>query len=361
VWRPNVPIVGEYSIYVFLPQGKADRSKNAQFSIVTNFGSQTYTVDESLANGQWLLLDTMVFSPDSSPYVQLTDAGNGGFVVADAVKFTQSRPIATSSFNITTVSKQIIKGLGVEIQSDTINSGNNGMPASAPAVPGDLIQSERERLYQDMLKGFRYARLAMGLFYRGQTPDKKNFVEAYPLQNHYLAELIERSGMEGVAMEYWSPATYWKTNHWLTNAVAGNTVANTSDPAVMTDFGNHLIQDILNLKSNHIPVVMWGLQNEPTHSEPYSSCVYDSWQYYNTFKVVAPLIRAAFPSIYIHANSDTGGQHSGGATAVREDPETLTLVDGWSHHEIGTNSKDMQRRAASYYNHKLEGKDVFNN
>ena len=63
--------------------------------------------------------------------------------------------------------QQVIKGLGFEIQSDSIGSGNAGMPDEVVAVPHDLTATEKVRFYQEMLHGFRYARLAMGLYLRG--------------------------------------------------------------------------------------------------------------------------------------------------------------------------------------------------
>src|SRR5947209_5221930 len=62
---------------------------------------------------------------------------------------------------------QVILGLGYEIQSDSIGSDNHGLPEKVVAVPHDLRPEERERFYRDMLKGFRYCRLAMGLYLRG--------------------------------------------------------------------------------------------------------------------------------------------------------------------------------------------------
>ena len=63
---------------------------------------------------------------------------------------------------------QTIWGLGIEVQSDSIGSGNNGLPESqVRSVPYGLEESERERLYTEMLRGFRYLRMAGGLYYRG--------------------------------------------------------------------------------------------------------------------------------------------------------------------------------------------------
>ncbi len=62
-----------------------------------------------------------------------------------------------------TTTPQVILGIGYEIQSDSIGSGNNGLPAANTSVPNDLVPSERTRFFKDMLQGFRFCRLAMGL------------------------------------------------------------------------------------------------------------------------------------------------------------------------------------------------------
>ena len=56
-----------------------------------------------------------------------------------------------------------------------IGSGNNGLPEAPIAVPHDLVPSERQRLADEMLKGFRYCRLAGGLYWRG-LDDTENHV-----------------------------------------------------------------------------------------------------------------------------------------------------------------------------------------
>ena len=60
--------------------------------------------------------------------------------------------------------KQIIRGLGFELQCDSIGSFNSGMPESNLSVPHDLAPEERQRLYREMFRGFRYCRLAGGVF-----------------------------------------------------------------------------------------------------------------------------------------------------------------------------------------------------
>lgn len=116
--------------------------------------------------------------------------------------------------------RQTIWGLGVEIQSDSIGSGNNGIPDETVAVPHELVESERQRLYTEMLNGFRYLRLAGGLYYRGLDEEKKQLKERWPTQLEELRELIEVSGMEGINFEYWSPTPYFKsTNSYINGSL----------------------------------------------------------------------------------------------------------------------------------------------
>ncbi len=76
--------------------------------------------------------------------------------------------------------KQVIKGLGFEIQSDSIASGNNGLPEETTSVPHDLVPKERTRFYNEMIKGFRYCRLAGGLYWRGLDSEQNIYRPAGP-------------------------------------------------------------------------------------------------------------------------------------------------------------------------------------
>jgi O-glycosyl hydrolase len=97
-------------------------------------------------------------------------------------------------------------------------------------------------------------------------------------------------------------------------------------------------------------------ENEPSASTAYSSNTYTSAQYYEAFKVIAPKIHVAYPTIYIHANSE-GGQNGVGGANIRADSSTLALVNGWSWHKIGDNSNDQ---ISTNYTTNAMGKDVFN-
>jgi len=235
-----------------------------------------------------------------------------------------------------TEENQIILGIGYEIQSDSIGSGNHGLPESNSSVPNDLVPSEKTRFYHETLSGFRYCRLALGLYFRGLTEDQKHIVERWPGQAKDLAEMAKESGIEGFAPEYWSPAPGWKsTKNYINGTLAS------FDASFLQEFGQALVSDVKYLEENGMPVPWWGLQNEPPEGPSgciYSCCGYNDNQYYETFKVVAPMIKAAFPNIKIHANS-WGGQHS--AVSVAKDPETAKYVDVWTYHHVGSDSDDQ--------------------
>lgn len=264
--------------------------------------------------------------------------------------------------------RQTILGLGVEIQSDSIGSGNDGLPEKNTSVPHDLTASERDRFFAQMLKGgrsdrgFRYCRLALGLYLRGLDAEKKQIVGRWPEQMAELKEMMDKSSMEGMAAEYWSPAPYWKSN----GSYIGGTIKST-DPSFLGAFSDALVRDVEYIQSNGIPVTMWGLQNEPDVSDvAYSCCGYSDQQYYAAFKAVAPKIKARFPSMFVQ-NESRAGQYGRGSSLIRNDSATLSLVDGWSWHRIGRNSDEQLTNSVTVdgvqrsFTADRAGKPVFNN
>jgi O-glycosyl hydrolase len=243
--------------------------------------------------------------------------------------------------------QQVIKGLGFEIQSDSIGSLNLGMPDQVVAVPHDLTPSERKRFYKQMLHGFRYARLAMGLYLRGLDADQKHIIERYPGQMNDLATMQQAAGIEGFDVEYWSPAPAWKDNR----SYYGGTIADNS-PAFLNAFSDSMIEDLRYLQAHGLHISMWSLQNEPVfgiapltdeHGKqtitkmPYATCYYSPANYAATLKYTAPKLRTLIPHLQIHANS-WDGPAGAYAADIRKDPELLQNIDGWSWHQIGENS-----------------------
>jgi len=249
--------------------------------------------------------------------------------------------------------RQVIWGLGVEIQNDAIGSGNTGLPDKVVAVPHDLVTEERKRFYNDLLKGFRYCRLAMGLYFRGLDPEKKRIVERYPNQLNDLKEMMRESGMEGISMEYWSCAPAWKS----TNDYIGGTLKS-REPAFLNDFGDALVDDIRYMQRNGIKVSMWGLQNEPNVKnvggltlgkapQSYSHCSYAPDLYVDAFKIIAPKIRKAAPETRIIVDSWNGNSGDIGKL-IQRDSSLLSYVDDWVYHRIGSNSNQIMAEQALY-------------
>jgi hypothetical protein len=265
--------------------------------------------------------------------------------------------------------QQVIRGLGFEIQSDSIGSGNAGMPDAVIAVPHDLTPEEKVRFYREMLHGFRYARLAMGLYLRGNDVDGKHIIERYQDQMNDLHSMQQISGIEGFDVEYWSPAPYWKQGH----TYYGGTIRST-DAEFVNAFSDAMVDDLKYLQRNGLRVVQWGLQNEPVVGLPrtndknrnaqdmqqsYASCYYTPQDYATVLKATAPKVRALLPTVEIHAPSWDGpaGQF---AAEIRKDPALLNDIDSWTWHQIGHNSNDQIDLRAKYLQ-GAGGKPVYQN
>lgn len=210
--------------------------------------------------------------------------------------------------------QQVVWGMGFEIQSDSIASGNNGLPDAFTSVPRDLTPSERNRLADEMLSGFRYCRLAGGLYWRGLDAEQKTLQPRWPTQLKELKALLDRAGVEGLSFEYWSFAPYWKANRQYVGRDGTENILRcfgqnfASDPdyhgdvdRFLADFAQALRTDLQTLTDAGFKISMWGLSNEPWVDSPYSSCKFTVPQYGRTFKAVAPTIRAFDPAIKIIA------------------------------------------------------------
>ena len=212
--------------------------------------------------------------------------------------------------------QQEVWGMGFEIQSDSIGSGNQGLPEAKTSVPHDLTPSELDRFANDMLRGFRYCRIAGGLYWRGTDSDGKHLSPRWPEQLDEVREMMNAAGVESVSFEYWSPTPYWKANNGYTKQAKGENILRCfgknfdNDPVYhgdvnqfLEDFSSALVKDVQTLEEAGFTIDQWGLQNEPWVSQNYSSCRYTKEQYGKVFKAVAPRIREHNPDIKILADT----------------------------------------------------------
>jgi hypothetical protein len=246
--------------------------------------------------------------------------------------------------------RQVIRGFGFEIQSDSIGSANKGLPDAPTSVPHDLVPAERQRFFTEMLRGFRYCRLAGGLYWRGTDAEGRYLQPRWPEQLNEIREMLRVAGIEGVSFEYWSPAPYWKANRSYVGPVKETNLLRcygpdfANDPEYhgdtnrfLSDFAQAMCRDILTLKSNGIPVLKWGLQNEPrawNHGPDYSRCGYTRDQYVTAWRAVAPAIRALDPSIQIITDSWKLKY----VEPLYDDPATRPLIDALVLHHVGSDA-----------------------
>ena len=266
--------------------------------------------------------------------------------------------------------KQTIRGIGFEIMADSIGSGNQGLPEETIGVPHDLVPVERTRLCHEMLKGFRYCRLAGGLFWRGLDAEKKHLRPRWPEQLDELREMIRIANIEGVSFEYWSPPPFWKANHAYTGQFkennrlrcfgkdfANDPVYHGDVPQFLQDFTDACLEDLRTLQSAGIPVRMWNLQAEPFSGSTYSTCPYTPDDYATTFQVVAPAIQSLDPQIEIIADTSMSWDFPY-IRPVLLDPKMATLVDALVIHLIGVDSKmirpPLEPAAKPRYNNEYE-------
>ncbi|MEZ4773239.1 MAG: hypothetical protein R3D00_08650 [Bacteroidia bacterium] len=254
--------------------------------------------------------------------------------------------------------KQTMWGIGFEIQSDAIGSGNTGLPENKHSVPHDLTPAERKRLSKEMLKGFRYCRLAGGLYWRGTDPEGKYLKPRWPEQLEEIRQMIEWAGVEGVSLEYWSPPPYWKANNNyigkgrddLYNTLRCFGPDFTNDPVYhgdttrfLEDYAEACARDIRTLQQAGIKTVQWGMSNEPFVSNAsYSTCKFFSEEdYVSAYTFAAEAVRKTDPSILLISDTEAGFPHKIAKGIHR--PEVAALVDAYVVHTIGWDSESVNK------------------
>jgi hypothetical protein len=83
IWRSDDPMIGTYRVSVFYGHPSIGRlAANAPFTIVSEGGSKTVSVDFNHNAGEWKILGVVA----NPRYVKLSNAADG-VIIADAVKF----------------------------------------------------------------------------------------------------------------------------------------------------------------------------------------------------------------------------------------------------------------------------------
>lgn len=369
-WQFRVPKNGYYSLSISLPdceKGMDNQSAKYELRSWDCEESREVVTSKELSHAArtagWYEVGRVYLTASDTLQNLITLKGpTNGVCVVDAAKLEYigtELPMESGSYCIDLNDKQqTILGLGVEIQSESLGSGNTMDETDLQhSVPHDLTEDERQRLYTDMLSGFRYMRLAGGLFYRGTDVEQKHLVPHWNTQDEELAELLRVSGIEGFNFEFWSPTPYFKSSgkyhggklkcfgqNWeYAVSKVGQTKYKEEKQKFLEEFADTIIADFQRMRAAGLPVVQFSLQNEPPLSSvygTYSFCTYGEQEYYETCKVILPRLKEAFPDLFIHAPS-WDGQHAGSSQMIKADPATLACVDAWSHHTVGYNADYM--------------------
>ena len=369
-WQFRVPKNGYYSLSISLPdceKGMDNQSAKYELRSWDCEESREVVTSKELSHAArtagWYEVGRVYLTASDTLQNLITLKGpTNGVCVVDAAKLEYigtELPMESGSYCIDLNDKQqTILGLGVEIQSESLGSGNTMDETDLQhSVPHDLTKDERQRLYTDMLSGFRYMRLAGGLFYRGTDVEQKHLVPHWNTQDEELAELLRVSGIEGFNFEFWSPTPYFKSSgkyhggklkcfgqNWeYAVSKVGQTKYKEEKQKFLEEFADTIIADFQRMRAAGLPVVQFSLQNEPPLSSvygTYSFCTYGEQEYYETCKVILPRLKEAFPDLFIHAPS-WDGQHAGSSQMIKADPATLACVDAWSHHTVGYNADYM--------------------
>lgn len=230
---------------------------------------------------------------------------------------------------------QTIEGLGAMNSPGgwTVKQGAFWVPVSADAVryfDTLVVDGGYSMLRSDPVSAFQPTQgdFSLNASVRGELSATKKYVDA-----------ARRAGQVfRVQWTAWSPPPWMKANNSCCQ-VSDNDNLNYLLPAHYTSYATHWIR-LMQLARDTFGFEPYAisLQNEPLFNEPYVSCNYGigpgcAWNgvcYNNMFKVVAPLIRAAFPNVKFIASEDLNRTTI--ETNLRADPISNPLIHAWATH-----------------------------
>jgi hypothetical protein len=129
VYRPNIPVSGNYDVYVWYPQG-VNRATNAPWQVVFNGGLTNVAVNQTANGGSWrLIAPACPFWKGTSGYVQLSNDNTqpGVVVMADAVRLVFSATQGTPP-SITMPPQSVSTNAGAHV---SFLASASGSPAPA--------------------------------------------------------------------------------------------------------------------------------------------------------------------------------------------------------------------------------------
>lgn len=147
-WTPELAKAGTYNVYVNLPDGVYNRASNATYSVDGAGEPVTFSLDQRVSPSPgWRLLGAVDFEAGATGHVELTDDGDGNYVIADAVRFEYvgaSEPPAelrlTPSASIRCVGGKVYIAAAVsnddDVPADVTITSTYGTKTFADVAPG---------------------------------------------------------------------------------------------------------------------------------------------------------------------------------------------------------------------------------
>jgi hypothetical protein len=253
---------------------------------------------------------------------------------------------------------QRIWGLGFEIQSDSIGSGNQGLPDSRVAVCRTISCRRSARVSPMRCSRASATAGSPAAFTGAASIPRGNFcARVGRSSSRSCAPCWIAPGSRASPSNTGPPAPFWKAN----GRYVGRSVDDATnvlrcfgpdfarDPVYrgdvgrfLADFAAALATDVKTLQAAGLKVAMWGLQNEPhAAGSGYSRCPYpDSSNYARAYVAAATAIRRVDANILLISDTDSHFPRRIGP-AMR-DPSVAALVDAYVVHTIGADSENVR-------------------
>lgn len=125
-FNANVPVAGNYRVSVWYPAG-TNRANNAPYTVNFSGGSLTYSVNQQINGGQWVILGTHYFAAGGGQVVLGTTGANPSVVIADAVRFTylnSNSPVTVVYDSVATEDGYVLESSETSNAGGTINATN---------------------------------------------------------------------------------------------------------------------------------------------------------------------------------------------------------------------------------------------
>ena len=183
---------GNYDVYAWWNISSGN-STQVPITIQASGANNTVTVNQQSNGAQWVLLGSYNFTGDGSEYVEVQDAGNGGYAVADAVRFievVEATPPPTPT-PVTTAQLYYIHTdqLGTPRAISTSDATNKivwrwNSDAFGKAVPNEDVDGDGTNFVMNLRFPGQYFDQETGLhynYYRDYDPSTGRYIQSDPI------------------------------------------------------------------------------------------------------------------------------------------------------------------------------------